>query len=90
MGLQIKVTNGDGQLTEIIAFTPGHDEGLWVYRDEDGDLLQVGTSQNPTSGPGVVIGTKFEHGAHIPLAEVEDFITQVRRMAEMAKEEAEG
>lgn len=88
MGLQIKVSDKDGRVTEIISVVnPTLSGGAWTYTDEDGDRLHVATGNSPASGWGIVVASMKPAGVYIPLDQVEEFVTQVRDIARQAQEE---
>lgn len=80
--MQIRITNGNGETTEIIsAIIPTGDDG-WKYTDVDGDRIAIFTADiNGT--PGVYFRTD-PNGCSIPIADLEAFITAVRQTADRA------
>jgi hypothetical protein len=67
--MQIRVTNGDGQTTELIAVAePDPNEPTFKYTDVDGDRIVVNTA-DIDGVPGIYIRTDHA-GCSVPAAEV--------------------
>lgn len=82
--MQIRITDGTGTTTELIAFAEPDSPGDgYSYTDLDGDRLAVFTSVIPDLGAGINIRTD-DAGASFPLADVPDLVEAIWAKAQQA------
>jgi hypothetical protein len=71
-----------------IAFAHGDPQPEFRHTDVDGDQLFVTTAHIPGQGPGIYFRTD-PTGSSIPVDGLDDLITQLRVIADAAKDDAD-
>jgi hypothetical protein len=85
--MQIRITDGEGQPTELIAFAESDPKApAYLYTDVDADRLVVFTAVIPDLGPGINVKTD-QFGASFPLADVAALVDGIWSAAQQAAHE---
>ncbi len=85
--MQIRITNGDGQTTELIAVaSPDSDGPSYSYVDVDEDRLATFTAVIPEVGVGINVVTS-PGGCSVPLADIAAFVDGIWAAAQQAAHE---
>ncbi|WP_030236947.1 hypothetical protein [Streptomyces sp. NRRL S-350] len=80
----IRVTDGEGRTTELIAVIPPRTGGpAYAYTDANGDKLAVFTAVIPALGPGIHIVTR-KAGCLIPAEAAGWFVRELRTVGQSA------